>query len=205
MSNCCENKGCEITALREKQGIALKIVFFINLAMFIIEFIAGLKAQSTALLGDSLDMLGDAFVYGFSLYVLNRSSVMKARAAQLKGSIMLVFGFVVLGQAIYKIATGVPPVYETMGVIGSLALAANLVCLWILYSHREDDINMQSTWICSRNDIIANVGTLGAALFVAYFNSIWPDILMGGLIAFLFLRSSFDVLKRANAEIKKGE
>lgn len=204
MKHCCETKSCEITALKEKQSKALKIVFFINLAMFFVEFISGWRAHSTALLGDSLDMLGDAFVYGFSLYALFKTARMRVRAAQLKGMIMLMFGLTVLAEAIYKIMTNEVPMANIMGSIGALALAANAYCLWILYSHREDDINMKSTWICSRNDIIANVSTLIAAFLVYQFKTIWPDIIVGLLISILFLMSAFSVLKEASLELKKA-
>lgn len=183
--------------LRGKQGRVLKIVFVINLIMFFVEFSFGIWAKSTALMGDSLDMLGDALVYGFSLYVIYKSIEMRATAAKLKGFIMLLFGLSVLVEASYKILTNVVPVYETMTVIGISALIANLICLYLLYKHRADDINMKSTWICSRNDIFANSGTILAALLVGKFQTIWPDVIVGLLISILFLSSAFHVLKEA--------
>jgi cation diffusion facilitator family transporter len=196
-SSCCENKSHELDQLRGKQAKVLKLVFAINFAMFFIEFFQGWMARSTALMADSLDMLGDAFVYGFSLYVLAKSDLWKARAATLKGVIMLGFGLFVLAEAIHKILHPVLPQSETMGMIGLLALVANLVCLWLLYAHRQDDINMQSTWLCSRNDIIANSSTLVAAYLVTKLNSWWPDIIVGTLIASLFLKTSIGVLRSA--------
>lgn len=204
MKHCCENKTEEINILREKQYKVLKIVFLINFFMFFVEFINGLKAQSSALMGDSLDMLGDSFVYGFSLYVLNKSHLLRIRAAQMKGIIMLLFGLFVMSQIIYKIITMDVPRYETMSLIGALALVANIVCLIILYSHREDDINMRSTWLCSRNDIIANCGTILAAVLVAYLNSAWPDIIIGAIIANLFLSTSYGVLKDSFSASKEN-
>lgn len=195
MKHCCEDKQEELKLLRVKQFKVLKIVFFINFAMFFIEFINGLKSQSTALMGDSLDMLGDSFVYGFSLYVLNKTPALRIRAAQAKGIIMLLFGLFVLIQIIFKIISKDIPAYEIMGTVAVLALVANLACLILLYTHREDDINMRSTWLCSRNDIIANSGTIFAAVLVSYLNSAWPDIIIGTIIAGLFLHSSYDVLK----------
>lgn len=195
MKQCCEE-------VKSGQSNALKIVFIINLVMFFIEFSAGLKAGSTALMGDSLDMLGDAFVYGFSLYVLYKTALLRIRAAQLKGFIMLTFGLGVLIQAAYKIHSTEIPVYQTMTLIGGLALLANLTCLGILYSHRHDDINLRSTWICSRNDIMANLGTIAAAFLVAAYQSIWPDIIVGVTIATLFLTSSYGVLKESSKQRK---
>jgi Co/Zn/Cd efflux system component len=197
MADCCNDKACEIDALRYRQSSTLKIVLGINAVMFVVELTAGLLGNSISLVADSLDMLGDAMVYGFSLYVVARSATMKARAALLKGIIMAAFGFFVLGQVIYRIAFPQLPVYEAIGAIGLLALAANGTCFFLLWRHRADDINMSSVWLCSRNDIIANVSVLLAALGVWLAHSAWPDILVGLALAALFLRSALHVLRES--------
>jgi len=163
MANCCENKSCEVTALRESHSRVLWVVLGINALMFMIEGIAGTLAHSTSLLADALDMLGDALVYGFSLFVIARSLRWQAGAAMAKGAFMLVFGLGVLAEAGYKIFHPIMPGVGTMGTIGALALAANAICFALLYRHRADNLNMSSTWLCSRNDVIANVGVLVAA------------------------------------------
>ena len=195
MASCCEDKSCEITALHEQHGRVLWIVLAINALMFFVEGWAGLLAQSTSLLADALDMLGDALVYGFSLVVLARSSRWQAGAALAKGAFMLVFGLGVLGEAVYKVFYPVMPGVEIMGVVGGLALVANLVCFFLLYRHRGDNLNMSSTWLCSRNDLIANSGVLLAAGASYLLTSHWPDIIVGAIIASLFLSSAVKVLR----------
>jgi Co/Zn/Cd efflux system component len=112
------------------------------------------------------------------------------------------FGFGVLVQAVIRLVAGATPAASTMGVIGSMALAANIACLLLLYGHRSDDLNLRSTWLCSRNDIIANVAVLAAAGMVALVESGWPDVLVGGLIALLFLRSAVGVVGDATRELR---
>lgn len=202
MNGCCNDKSCDIEALRHRQSATLKAVLAINAVMFVVELTAGLLAGSLALLADSLDMLGDALVYGFSLYVVARGARMKATAALFKGGIMAAFGIFVLGQAVYKLYVPQVPVFETIGVIGLLALAANSICLLLLWRHRGDDINMHSVWLCSRNDIVANVSVLFAAAGVWATGSGWPDILIGLGIAVLFLRSALQVLRGAFSELR---
>jgi Co/Zn/Cd efflux system component len=85
LASCCEDKSCEITALRDSHGRVLWIVLAINAVMFMVEGWAGLSAHSTSLLADALDMFGDALVYGFSLFVLARSARWQAGAALAKG------------------------------------------------------------------------------------------------------------------------
>src|SRR3990170_3329541 len=98
MDDCCIDKTCTIDRLRERQTATLRLVLLVNAAMFVVELVSGLLAGSVALLADSLDMLGDALVYGFSLYVVARGPVWKARAAVFKGIIMALFALFVLGQ-----------------------------------------------------------------------------------------------------------
>ncbi|OGT04832.1 MAG: cation transporter [Gallionellales bacterium RIFCSPLOWO2_02_60_31] len=202
MGDCCNDKACELDALRGRQSSTLKWVLVINAVMFVVELTAGLMSGSLSLLADSLDMLGDALVYGFSLYVVARGARMKARAALFKGIIMALFALFVLGQAIYRILFPHVPVFEVIGAIGLLALAANGICFFLLWRHRSDDINMSSVWLCSRNDLIANVSVLFAAAGVWLTHSGWPDILVGLALAALFVRSALFVLRGAIRELR---
>jgi cation diffusion facilitator family transporter len=202
MDDCCEHKAEELSTLRGEHKRVLTAVLIINAVLFVVEAAAGLLANSTALLADSLDMLGDSLVYGFSLYVLWRSAAWKARAALLKGAIMAVFGAGVLLELVYKTISGIVPSAETMGIIGALVLLGNGICFLLLFTHRSDDINMRSTWLCSRNDIIANLSVLTAAAGVKFFDSSWPDIFVGAAIAALFLKSAFTVLHESFLELR---
>ncbi|QBR83776.1 cation transporter [Legionella israelensis] len=193
----CNNRNCEINSLHANHSRVLWIVLMINALMFFIEGAAGLLANSTSLLADSLDMLGDTLVYGFSLFVLTRPKRWQAAAALAKGCFMLLFGLGVLAEATYKLFVAVMPNAEIMGSIGALALAANLVCFFMLYRHRSDNLNMRSTWLCSRNDLIANIGVLLAAGLSYFFISRWPDIIVGSMIVGVFLHSAFHVIHQS--------
>lgn len=182
----------------------LVVVLAINAVMFVAEFGAGVIAGSTALMADAADMIGDALVYGLSLYALDRSARWKAGAALAKGLFILLFGVGILINVVNKISSGVPPSSTLMLVFGALALAANLVCLSLLWRFRAQDVNMASTFECSRNDVISNVGVLIAAGAVAITDSPWPDLLIGGAIAALFLRSSFGVIRSASRELRSA-
>ena len=202
MDSCCTGKISSVELLRERQRATLWIVLILNAAMFVVEFVSGLLAGSVALLADSLDMLGDALVYGFSIYVLSQSSIWKARAAMAKAVIMGLFGMFVFGQVVYKLIWPQTPAFEAMGAVGALALAANAVCFALLWRHRAADINMRSVWICSRNDLIANALVMLAALVVWLAASPWPDIVVGTLICVVFLRSAYLVCQEARAEMR---
>jgi Co/Zn/Cd efflux system component len=192
---------CEVREVPREQRRVLHVVLWINAAMFLIESTAGVLAHSTALFADSIDMLGDAIVYGFSLYVIGRGIVWQARAARLKGIVMAAFGVGVLVQVAVKIAQGLTPTVEVMSEVGALAFAANLGCLALLWRRRGDDINMRSAWICSRNDVIGNAAVLVAAGAVAATGSPWPDIVIGLLVASVFGRSAVQVLREATRAV----
>ena len=202
MDACCREKEEEVANLQANHGRTLRIVLAINAAFFVIEFVAGILAHSTALLADSLDMLGDSLVYGLSLYVLSRSTRWKVSAAIAKGGIMVAFGIGVLIEAVYKAVAGQVPIYETIGIVGVLALLANAFCFALLYRHKSDNLNMRSTWLCSRNDVIANAAVLAAAFGVYVSQSAWPDVIIGAAIAVLFLKSASTVLRESLLELR---
>ncbi len=203
MDDCCTERASALEQLRERQAATLRIVLILNAVMFVVELVAGLMAGSVALVADSLDMLGDALVYAFSLYVVGRTLVWKVRAANVKAAVMGVFGAFVFGQLIYRLVFPEIPAYEAMGAVGALALLVNSTCFALLWRHRAEDINMRSVWLCSRNDIVANVAVLLAAFAVWSLKSSWPDIIVGALICALFLRSAFVVAREARDELRR--
>jgi Co/Zn/Cd efflux system component len=205
MDNCCQNKEHELTALRGRQARVLWIVLVINAIMFVLEMSVGLLARSVALQADSLDMLGDTLVYGFSLYVVARSARWRAGAALLKGGIMAAFGVGVLLEAFSRLSAPAVPIAPLMGGMALLALLANAVCLALLTRHRADDINLRSTWLCSRNDIVANVGVLLAAGAVVLTRSMWPDLIISLVITGVFLQSAASVINGAIFELRMTE
>jgi cation diffusion facilitator family transporter len=202
--DCCSAKGRELEALARQadQRRVLMIVLLINAVMFVAEFGAGVVAGSTALMADGSDMLGDALVYGVSIYAISRSDRWKAGAAALKGVIILLLALGIAINIIVKISSGVPPSSTLMLVFGGVALIANVACLALLWRFRSHDVNMASTFECSRNDVISNVGVLVAAAFVAAFASPWPDILIGAVMGVIIFRSSVRVLTEAIPQLR---
>ena len=202
--HCCQGKGNELSKLKKRQSKVLWIVLGINLLMFVVEFVAGFRSESLSLTGDSLDMLGDALVYASSLYVINKGAKAQAGASLLKGLIMGIFAIAVCARAFYQFFLGANPMASVMGGIGFAALLANLLCLVLLTRHRDDNLNMNSVWICSRNDIVANFSVLLAAVLVALTHSIWPDLAVGVFLTVVFARSAGQVLSKSWRELQRA-
>jgi Co/Zn/Cd efflux system component len=179
---------------------ALWIALLLNLSLFFVELIGGAYAHSSSLWADSLDFLGDAVNYGISLAVLAASLYWRATVALVKGFTMALFGCVVLAKVIYAYVQGIPPEAMAMGVIGLLALIANVISALVLYAFREGDSNMKSVWLCSRNDAIGNVAVILAAVGVFGTGRLWPDLIVAVIMAGLGLVAGYQVIKQASAE-----
>lgn len=202
MSGCCDG-GCSIDALREaRQRGTLRIVLGINAVMFMVIAGAALYGGSTALLADSLDNLGDALTYGLSLYAVTRGARTKAGVALFKGVLILAAALVVAAQILYRLFVPSVPVFEVMGVFSILGLVANSLCLFLLWRHRTEDVNMSSVWECSRNDIASNISVFLAAGGVWLTGSGWPDIAVAIALVLLLLRSAVRVIAAALAELR---
>lgn len=198
MGDCCSKKSETLTVLAQgDQRRVLVIVMVINIAMFMAEFAAGVVGQSSALMADSVDMLGDAFVYSLSLYALSRGPRWEAGAALTKGLIILAFGLGIIVEIAFKISNGVTPSSQLMIIFSAIALLANGSCLALLWRFRKLNVNMSSTFECSRNDVASNIGVLAAGGLVAFTGSFWPDIAIAAIIAAIFLRSAISVLTGA--------
>lgn len=198
MSDCCSHSPPPADLSQAK---ALRVVLAINLTMFFVEAISGLLARSTALLADSLDMLGDAAMYALALYVVHRGAQWKARAALVKGLLMATLGAAVLLDSYLRFKSSALPSVPLIGGIGTLAIVANLTCAILLLKHRNDDINMRSTWRCTRNDVLANAATLLGGVAVHFTGSRWPDSLVGVSIAFLVLVSAYKTVRESVQEL----
>lgn len=198
MANCCN---VETSRLQKKR--ILIAVLIINAIMFFAQMGASIAAHSSSLLADSFDMLGDTLTYSLSLYAVSRGGRWLAKAALFKGGIIAVFATAVLLQSVYKMfIPDLTPLSGIMLVFSMLGLGANLVCLYLLTSHKDADINMKSTWICSRNDIIGNVAVLITAGLVFVAHSRWPDILVAlGFVIILF-RSAVQIIRDALDHLK---
>jgi Co/Zn/Cd efflux system component len=180
----------------------LWIVLVINAVMFVVEIGAGLAAGSASLQADALDFLGDAGNYIISLAVLGMALRYRAMAALAKGLTMSAFGFWVVGTVVWHAAMGTVPEPITMGIVGVAALIANAACAVLLYAYRDGDANMQSVWICSRNDVLGNLAVLLAALGVFGTGTGWPDLVVAAIMANLALQGAIVVIRQAGVELQ---
>lgn len=182
----------------------LWIALVVNALMFLLEIGAGVSAGSVSLLADAVDFFGDAGNYALSLMVLAMGTAARAKAALFKAATMVLFGALVLARAAWAALSGQPPEPITMGIVGTLALAANVGVAVLLYAYRDGDANMRSVWLCTRNDAIGNLAVLLAALGVFGTGTRWPDLLVAAVMAALALTAGLAVVRQARRELSAG-
>jgi Co/Zn/Cd efflux system component len=206
MSDCCSG-GCsaEKPPVDPKYRRVLWIALFINAAMFAVELTGGWRAGSVSLLADAVDFFGDAANYGLSLFVLALAPIWRSRAALIKGLTMGSYGLFVLGATLWNLTRGVVPEHTTMGLIGTLALLANLSVAVLLFAYRNGDSNMRSVWLCTRNDAIGNIAVLLAALGVFGTGAGWPDIVVAAIMGVLGLTAARSVIAQARRELNSAK
>ncbi len=204
MSKNCGNSCADINfeGLSTTYKKILWIVVLINFTMFLVESIAGFMADSTALKADALDFLGDAATYAATLLVIGKPLKTRSLVALFKGLSLGAMAIFVLGFTLYRIIfTGNPEPF-TMGIIGLLALSANMISVLLLMKYRDGDSNVRSVWLCSRNDAIGNVAVMLAGASVFATGTVWPDIIVAFVIAGLFMHSSVKITLQALDERK---
>lgn len=174
----------------------------INAAMFAVEIGAALLSRSVAVQADALDFLGDAANYAVALLVLGMALRWRAAAALLKGTVMALFGLWVLATAVGNALAGTVPRAEIMGAVGLVALAANVLVAALLFGYRGQDSNKLSVWLCSRNDVIANLAVIAAGAGVWSTGTPWPDIAVAAVMATLGLSAALAILRKALHELR---
>lgn len=187
------------------KGLSYRRVLWIalaaNAAMFFVELAASVYSGSSALAADAADFLGDSANYALSLGALALGGAWSSRVALGKGIAMACYGVGVLAYAGWRAWLGTPPEPLTMGVVGALAFCVNFGVATLLYRFREGDANMRSVWLCTRNDVIANVLVMIAAIGVFGTGTVWPDVAVAGVLAGLGLTAGTSVMRRARDEI----
>ena len=199
---CCGcGKTLDVAAMHARQWRVLWWVLAINAGSFALMLAGALHSGAASLLSGSLDNLGDALTYALSLAVVGASMAAKARVALLKAGLILLAALAVAAEIGWKLAHPQVPLFQSMGVVAAANFLANLVCLRLLWPYRDGDINLASAWACSRNDVYEGVAVLAASVAVWALGSGWPDLLIAVGLLVVFLRSAWQVARRAWAEL----
>lgn len=180
------------------QTRVLWTVLTVNALFFVIEAVFGLLARSLGLIGDGLDMLADAVVYGMSLAAVGRGPSVQRRVARWAGYGQLTLaglGFLeVLRRAL---GAEVVPDGTTMIVVAALALVANVATLALLARARSREAHIRASVIFTSNDVVLNLGVIAAAVLVGATRSGVPDLVIGTVVFAVVARGAWRILALA--------
>ena len=181
---------------------ALWIVVALNVGFGLIEIVGGFIAGSQALKADALDFIGDGLITMLAVIALGRSMLWRARSALIQGIFLGALGLGVLGSTLFRLINQQRPEVDVMGILGLIALGVNVAAAAVLVPHRSGDANARAVWLFSRNDAIGNAAVVVAAIFVAWTETSWPDLLVAALISVLFMHSALAIIRDARWDLR---
>lgn len=174
-------------------------VLGINFGFFVAEMTTGWISRSMGLIADSLDMLADSIVYGLSLFAVGAAISRKKKVAKISGYFQMGLALLGFSEVLRRFFTqGETPLFQWMIIISLLALAGNLVSLWLIQKAKRKEVHMQASWIFTSNDLIVNGGVILAGVFVYLLDSRWPDLFVGALVFGFVMRGAVQIIKIAN-------
>lgn len=182
------------------------IVAALNLAYFGVEFFAALKAGSVSLLADSADFLEDGAVNILIFFALAWTATRRAAVGKVLAAFLLIPAAAFVWTLGLKLMHPAPPIAEALTLVGLGALAVNLTAALLLARHRKAEGSLtRAAFLSARNDALANIGIIVAGLITAAHPSIWPDIIVGLIIAAMNLDAAHEVWEAAHEEAKDAQ
>lgn len=178
----------------------LGIVIALNVLGFAVVGIGSWMANSAALAANTLDFAADAATYALSLWAIGRSAEVRGGAALIKGASLAAIAVGILAFAVLRALGTVEPDGGAISGLGLFGVAANLVAAGLLVRYRDGDANVRSVWLCTRNDLLQCLAVAATGVAVTLTHSRWPDLIVGVLLAGVFLRSAWQIISQARRE-----
>ena len=200
MSDC----GCVAKTDSPAQRRVLSIALGLNATMFVVGLVAGLIAQSTGLIADSLDMFADAVAYCIALAASNRGLGFKARAAMMSGTLLLILGIGVVLDSVRRGVFGSNPESHVMMVVASISLVVNATVLYLLGSYRNQGVHLRATWIFTKVDVIANLAVILSGLIILLTGFRFIDLIVGAAIGLYVVKEGLGIIGEAREVGENG-
>ena len=193
-------------------GVALGLI----LAFMAVEVVAGVLADSLALLSDAAHMLTDAGSIGLALvaarlaarppgggftFGLGRAEIL---SAQVNGATLLVLAGVIAWEAVGRL--GDPPEVEGLVVlvVGLVGAGVNVAAAWALSRAERRSLNVEGARAHVLADLYASLGAALAGLLVLTAGLQRADVVVALLVAALMVRSAFSLLGQATRVLLEG-
>lgn len=190
-------------------GRKLHISLWITVAFIVVEFVAGVKAQSLALLSDAGHNFTDSLALGlawFAFYLQSKPPTERKtfgylRAGVLAGFVnaltLVVLALFIFFEAYERFLTPRVVQEDIMIVVAAAGLLVNVAVMWALHSESRDDLNIRGAFMHMLGDALSSVGIIIGGIAIVYTSSLWIDPLLSVLIGVLILWSGWDIIREA--------
>ncbi|MCC6201605.1 MAG: cation transporter [Gammaproteobacteria bacterium] len=177
------------------------LVALLNLAYFGVEFAVAVAIGSVSLFADSVDFIEDASVNFLIFTALAWSARQRVRVGMLLSGVLLLPAMATLWALWNKLNVPVPPEPVRLSITGLGAMLVNLSCALMLARYRQQGGSLtKAAFLSARNDVLANIAIVGAALLTALHPSVWPDVVVGFGIAWMNADAASEVWQAARDE-----
>jgi Co/Zn/Cd efflux system component len=177
------------------------IVAALNFAYFFVEFGVARSIGSVSLFADSIDFLEDTSINVLVLVALGWTAARRRWVGMGLACLLLAPGAAALWTAWEKVSNPAiaDPYWLTATGLG--ALLVNFTCALLLSRVRHDGGSLtKAAFLSARNDVLANVGIIGAGALTFATGSIWPDLILGLGIAVMNADAALEVYEAAQGE-----
>lgn len=194
--------GCSQASSRtEEERRTVRTALTLNFSMFAVGIVAGYWAQSTGMMADALDMLTDGVAYAFALMAITRGPAFKRNTARWTGGVLVVLGALIVVDVVRRGVFGSEPLGAAMMVYSVASFAVNLFVLLRLSRYRRGEVHLRASYICTRADVIANIGVFVSGGIVAVTGLRFADLAVGFAIGIYVLKEANEILREANGAV----
>ena len=184
-------------------GVALALIC----GLITLEVVAGILADSLALLSDAAHMLTDAAALALSLVVirlvrrpaggnltfgLRRAEVLSAQA---NGVTLLVLGALIVYEGIRRLIEPPAPAGLVVLVVALVGIVVNLLATRELAHANRESLNIRGSYLHLLTDLFAFIATAVAGLLIAVWGLDRADGVASLLVAGLMLYAAYQLLR----------
>jgi len=194
----------------------LRLALGLIVGFMVVEVVAGIVADSLALLSDAAHMLTDAGAVALALtalglaarppsarftFGLGRAEILSAQA---NGATLLVLAGVIGFEAVRRLFD--PPAVEggVVIAIGLLGAAVNLGAAWALARAERRSLNIEGARAHVLTDLYASLGAALAGAIILLFGIREADPVAALLVALLMLRTAWSLLRDSGRVLLEG-